>query len=166
MQLSVQPAAGPRSSSGSGLAPNAGARRARRAPRLAVRVAQQQQEVFCRDVVAEPKKEAADIEGSSQLVFMGVGGNAREVEAPKGKYILDSGMDAGLELPFTCRGGICGACVVRVTEGEVDQSDVRRAARAGQRVGQGRAAMRRVSCPTGGLDCVCVCDRGGGFSCS
>lgn len=40
-------------------------------------------------------------------------------------YMLDSGLDAGLELPFTCRGGICGACVGRVVEGEVDMSDVR-----------------------------------------
>ena len=23
-------------------------------------------------------------------------------------YILDAGLDAGLELPYTCRGGICG----------------------------------------------------------
>lgn len=39
-------------------------------------------------------------------------------------YILDAGLDAGLELPYTCRAGICGACVARVVEGEVDQSDV------------------------------------------
>ena len=23
-------------------------------------------------------------------------------------YILDAGLDAGVELPYTCRGGICG----------------------------------------------------------
>lgn len=43
---------------------------------------------------------------------------------PQDTYILDSGLDAGLELPFTCRGGICGACVGRVVAGEVDMSDV------------------------------------------
>lgn len=58
------------------------------------------------------------------------------------QYILDAGLDAGLELPYTCRGGICGcvgcqivvvtrmllhlrACVGKVTQGSVDQSDVR-----------------------------------------
>jgi ferredoxin len=39
-------------------------------------------------------------------------------------YILDAGLEAGLELPYTCRAGICGACVARVVEGEVDMSDV------------------------------------------
>ena len=39
-------------------------------------------------------------------------------------YILDAGIEAGLELPYTCKGGICGCCVGRVAEGEVDQSDV------------------------------------------
>jgi hypothetical protein len=44
-------------------------------------------------------------------------------------YILDAGLAAGLELPYTCRAGICGACVGRVAAGAVDQSDVRRGER-------------------------------------
>eukprot|EP00951_Prasinocladus_malaysianus_P011924 scaffold88409_cov42-Prasinocladus_malaysianus.AAC.1 len=37
--------------------------------------------------------------------------------------MLDAGIEAGLELPYSCRGGICGACVGKVTSGEYDQSD-------------------------------------------
>ena len=42
----------------------------------------------------------------------------------QGGYILDAALDAGLELPFTCKAGICGCCVGRVADGAVDQSDV------------------------------------------
>ncbi len=30
----------------------------------------------------------------------------------------------GIDLPATCRGGICGACVARVATGQVDMSDI------------------------------------------
>lgn len=81
-------------------------------------------EEFCRDKVGAPAS-TVSIEGTSQIAFLGAGGQSVEIEARKDTYILDSGLDAGLELPFTCRGGICGACVGRIAEGEVDQSDVR-----------------------------------------
>jgi hypothetical protein len=42
----------------------------------------------------------------------------------QGGYILDAALEAGLELPFTCKGGICGCCVGRVADGQADQSDV------------------------------------------
>lgn len=79
---------------------------------------------FCRDKVATPIERADGVEGESTLVFLGANGQMVEVQAQKDTYMLDSGLDAGLELPFTCRGGICGACVGKVVEGEVDQSDV------------------------------------------
>jgi 2Fe-2S type ferredoxin len=79
---------------------------------------------FCRDKVATPIERADGVEGESTLVFLGAKGQQVEVQAQRDTYILDSGLDAGLELPFTCRGGICGACVGKVIEGEVDQSDV------------------------------------------
>jgi 2Fe-2S type ferredoxin len=62
--------------------------------------------------------------GSAIITFRGAEGSTVEVECPKDTYILDAGLDAGLDLPYTCRGGICGACVGRVTSGSVDQSDI------------------------------------------
>ena len=79
---------------------------------------------FCRDKIGTPTGPASAAEGTATVVFLGAGGQAVEVECPKANYVLDAGLDAGLELPFTCRGGICGACVGRVAEGEVDMSDV------------------------------------------
>ncbi|GAB4819380.1 hypothetical protein N2152v2_006426 [Parachlorella kessleri] len=38
--------------------------------------------------------------------------------------MLDAAIDQGVELPYTCKSGICGSCVVRLTEGEVDYSDI------------------------------------------
>ena len=93
----------------------------RRDRRIAVRA----DDAFCRDKIATPSSNSSVVaDGSSRLVFLGAQGQSIEVEGRKDTYILDSGLDAGLELPFTCRGGICGACVGRIAEGEVDQSDV------------------------------------------
>jgi len=39
---------------------------------------------------------------------------------PDGENILDAATDAGLDLPFACKGGVCATCKARVTEGEVD----------------------------------------------
>lgn len=79
---------------------------------------------FCRDKISEPKDMKGLIEGTSTIVFLGANGEEIPVECPKGEYILNAGLEAGLELPFTCKGGICGCCVGRVAEGEVDQSDI------------------------------------------
>ncbi|KAL4420239.1 hypothetical protein ABPG77_011063 [Micractinium sp. CCAP 211/92] len=79
---------------------------------------------FCRDKISEPKDMKGLIEGTSTIVFLGANGEEIPVECPKGEYILNAGLEAGLELPFTCKGGICGCCVGRVAEGEIDQSDI------------------------------------------
>jgi 2Fe-2S type ferredoxin len=73
-------------------------------------------------MVNERKQVAAT--GSAIVTFMGAEGSSVAVEVPKDAYILDAGLEAGLELPYTCRGGICGACVGRVASGSVDMSDI------------------------------------------
>jgi hypothetical protein len=91
-------------------------------------------DAFCKDMVNERKQVAAT--GTAIVTFMGAEGSSVAVEVPKvgvkhntvcntwhrlvvctasdsspgvqDAYILDAGLDAGLELPYTCRGGICG----------------------------------------------------------
>lgn len=80
------------------------------------------QQKDCRDMVNERKQ--VEISGSVIVTFQGAEGSSVAVECPKDTYILDAGLNADLELPFTCRGGICGACVGRISSGTVDMSDI------------------------------------------
>jgi 2Fe-2S type ferredoxin len=81
---------------------------------------------LCRDKVSAPKGAPADKGDAVYTVtFLARGDAARTVSCRADQYILDAAEEAGLDLPATCRGGICGACVARVRDGApVDQSDV------------------------------------------
>ncbi|MBT8076459.1 MAG: 2Fe-2S iron-sulfur cluster binding domain-containing protein, partial [Gammaproteobacteria bacterium] len=37
-----------------------------------------------------------------------------------GENILDAGLRNGVDLPFSCKGGVCATCKARLIEGEVD----------------------------------------------
>eukprot|EP00891_Asterochloris_glomerata_P005317 jgi/Astpho2/5317/Aster-05871 len=78
---------------------------------------------MCKDMVNTRTQRTAS-EGTATITFLGAEGQEMSVNCPKDQYILDAGLDSGLELPYTCRGGICGACVGRVVEGKVDPSDI------------------------------------------
>jgi len=45
-----------------------------------------------------------------------------------GENILDAGLRNGVDLPFSCKGGVCATCKARLIEGEVDM-DVNQALR-------------------------------------
>src|SRR5438045_7254466 len=45
-------------------------------------------------------------------------------EVPDGKTVLQAGLDAGYELPYSCREGVCRTCRATVKEGSVDYGHV------------------------------------------
>ncbi|BBH67433.1 3-ketosteroid-9-alpha-monooxygenase, ferredoxin reductase component [Actinoplanes sp. OR16] len=53
-------------------------------------------------------------------VSVSIDGRTHDLPWPAGKRLLDVMIDAGLNPPFSCRQGQCGACAVRMTSGSVD----------------------------------------------
>ena len=81
-------------------------------------------DAFCRDKVSSVRTDVSSKGMSYKLTFVGAGGESREVTCRDNQYILDAAEAGGLDLPATCRGGICGACVARVVKGTIDPSDI------------------------------------------
>lgn len=52
-----------------------------------------------------------------------VEGLNKEISVGESESLLEALEREGIEAPFSCRGGACGQCVVRVVEGEVDHRD-------------------------------------------
>jgi ring-1,2-phenylacetyl-CoA epoxidase subunit PaaE len=45
-----------------------------------------------------------------------------ELDVPTSQSVLEAGLAAGLDLPFSCKGGVCATCRARVCEGALDMA--------------------------------------------
>ena len=52
------------------------------------------------------------MDGHRQSFFMGL----------DDRSILDAGLDSGIDLPYSCKGGVCSTCRCKLTAGEVDMA--------------------------------------------
>ena len=74
--------------------------------------------VFSEDF--ELVKNPTDFEGiETQIIQLNFNGNTHSLEIVKGKNILEVGLDANIELPYSCQTGNCSSCKGRVVNGQV-----------------------------------------------
>jgi len=60
--------------------------------------------------------------GLAATLSVSLDGTTRVLAWPAGTRMLDVLTDAGLDAPFSCRQGICGACACQLTGGEVEMA--------------------------------------------
>jgi ring-1,2-phenylacetyl-CoA epoxidase subunit PaaE len=79
------------------------------------------QELFYVDEVPpEPVRgDEETVEGPSAEVTVVLDGRTTPLTLPRTVPILDAAQRVRADLPFACKGGVCGTCRARVTEGEV-----------------------------------------------
>lgn len=75
------------------------------------------QEAFTRP---EDRSGGARVRYEDQRVELQLGGESKTIEVAAGKTILEAAIAEGIELPFSCAMGGCGACRVERIDGEVD----------------------------------------------
>jgi len=76
-------------------------------------------ELFYVEDVPPPPAEHTEQAGPGAEVTVILDGRATVVTVPPGTPILDGAQRARADLPFACKGGVCGTCRARVTDGKV-----------------------------------------------
>ena len=66
---------------------------------------------------------AAIGEMKDREVSITLDGETHKILVPAGKSILDTALDEGLDMPFSCQSGLCTACRGRCHSGKVDMSE-------------------------------------------
>ncbi len=67
-----------------------------------------------------PFEETPDAGGTAATLSVSLDGTTTLLPWPAGTRMLDVLIDAGLDAPYSCRQGICGACACQLTCGDVE----------------------------------------------
>ncbi len=69
-----------------------------------------------------PFEATADVGGVASTLEVDLDDEKHKLDWPSGQRMLDVMIDAGLDAPYSCREGVCGACACRLTEGEIEMA--------------------------------------------
>ena len=64
-------------------------------------------------------REEPGFDGATSEVTIVLDGRTTTLSLPRAEPILDAAQHVRADLPFACKGGVCGTCRARVTDGEV-----------------------------------------------
>ena len=67
-----------------------------------------------------PRAQAASSGGGARPIAIHIGKRVHRTTALPGATLLEAGLAAGADMPFSCAVGGCGACRVKLTSGDVD----------------------------------------------
>ena len=67
----------------------------------------------------QSRHEDPEVEGPSSEVTVVLDGRSTTLTLPRGVPVLDAAQRYRPDLPFACKGGVCGTCRVKVCDGEV-----------------------------------------------
>ncbi|MBK6289490.1 MAG: phenylacetate-CoA oxygenase/reductase subunit PaaK [Gammaproteobacteria bacterium] len=72
-------------------------------------------------VIEKHQQRATRFGGKVSAVSVSIDGRSSSFElSADGENILDAAMQAGLDVPFSCKGGVCATCKAKLLSGEVD----------------------------------------------
>ena len=80
-------------------------------------------ELFFAGTPAAPRRPSPGASPGDQqcLVTVIQDGRSRQFTAEKNKHtLLEAALEQGIELPYSCKGGVCSTCRCKMTTGEVD----------------------------------------------
>lgn len=66
--------------------------------------------------------ESGKFDGKSDVTIV-LDGEEHQITVDGKTSILDAGLDADLDMPYSCQSGLCTACRAKCIEGEIDQED-------------------------------------------
>lgn len=64
-----------------------------------------------------------DVSEKGRSVKVTIDGDAYEFNVPAGKSILEAGLEADIDMPYSCQSGLCTACRGKCTSGKVSTED-------------------------------------------
>ncbi len=65
---------------------------------------------------------AARVDGQAASVEVDLDGAVHRLRWPRDQTLVDMMLDAGINVPHSCREGHCGSCVATLVSGEVDMA--------------------------------------------